>query len=138
MVCVRENTKGGYCGVGGRVHRGFDFEVAIQADVFTRKGVERVVRYAFELARRRKRRLASVTKSNAFQYSMPFWNEVTAAVGQEYPDLEVGRVLVDAAAVVSSNLFTDILTDLAAAITGGAGPGCQRQRRPGRPFSGPF
>ncbi len=150
MVCVRENTEGEYCGVGGRVHRGFDFEVAVQADVFTRKGVERVVRYAFDLARRRNRRLASVTKSNAFQYSMPFWDEVTAAVGREYPDVEVWRVLVDAAAyyfvlkpeafdvVVGSNLFMDILTDLAAAITGGLGLAASANLDPEGRFPGLF
>ncbi len=150
MVCVRENTEGEYCGVGGRVHRGFDFEVAVQADVFTRKGVERVVRYAFDLARRRRRRLASVTKSNAFQYSMPFWDEVTAAVGREYPDVEVWRVLVDAAAyyfvlkpeafdvVVGSNLFMDILTDLAAAITGGLGLAASANLDPEGRFPGLF
>ena len=150
MVCVRENTEGEYCGVGGRGHRGFDFEVAVQADVFTRRGVERILRYAFELARRRRRKLASVTKSNAFQYSMPFWDEVTAAVGRDYPDVEVWRVLVDAAAyyfvlkpeafdvVVGSNLFMDILTDLAAAITGGLGLAASANLDPEGRFPGLF
>jgi tartrate dehydrogenase/decarboxylase/D-malate dehydrogenase len=133
MMCVRENTEGEYSGVGGRVHRGFTHEVAIQTDVFTRAGVERVVRYAFELARTRRRHLTSVTKSNAGRHAFTFWDDVVAAVAPHYPEVEVSRVLVDAAAaffvtrperfdvVVGSNLFMDILTDIGAAIQGGMG-----------------
>lgn len=133
MVFVRENTEGEYAGVGGRVAEGTPQEVALQTSVYTRRGVERVVRYAFELARRRRRRLASVTKSNALQYTAVLWDEVTQSLAREYPDVEVWKVLVDAAAyhvvlnpqrfdvVVGSNLYADILTDLGAALQGSLG-----------------
>ncbi len=134
MVCVRENTEGEYAGVGGRVHRGTADEVAVQTAVFTRKGVERVLRYAFELARTRPARsLASATKSNALQYSMVFWDEVFAALQPEYPDVSCRQYHVDALAarfitapetldvVVGSNLFGDILTDLGGALQGSLG-----------------
>ena len=134
MVCVRENSEGEYCGVGGRVHVGFDHEVAIQADVFTREGVSQVADYAFDLARKRRGRLASITKSNASPYGFVFWDEVVAELGRsKYPDVELRRVLVDAAAaqfiirpedfdvVVASNLFGDILTDIGAVIQGSMG-----------------
>jgi tartrate dehydrogenase/decarboxylase / D-malate dehydrogenase len=133
MVCVRENTEGEYAGVGGRAHMGHAHEVAIQTDVFTRRGVERVVRYAFELARGRRGRLASITKSNASPYAFVFWDAVVNDVARDFPDVEVERILVDAAAaymitsperfdvLVASNLFGDILTDIGAAIQGGMG-----------------
>jgi len=133
MVCVRENTEGEYSGVGGRAHAGHGHEVAIQTDVFTRRGVERVARYAFELARGRRKRLASITKSNASPYAFVFWDEVVSEVAKDYPDVTVERLLVDAAAaymitsperfdvLVASNLFGDILTDIGAAIQGGMG-----------------
>lgn len=133
MIFVRENTEGEYAGVGGRIHVGTPYEVALQTAVFSRFNVERVVRYAFELARTRRRHLTSVTKSNAQQYSMVFWDEVVAAVAQDYPDVEVQSLLVDAAAalmvraperfdvVVASNLFADILTDLGGALMGSLG-----------------
>ena len=120
MVCVRENSEGEYSGVGGRVHTGFEHELALQTDVFTRTGVERIARYAFELARSRTKRLASITKSNASPYSFVLWDDVVAEVAREYPDVEVSRLLVDAAAaafitrpesfdvVVASNLFGDL------------------------------
>jgi tartrate dehydrogenase/decarboxylase / D-malate dehydrogenase len=133
MICVRENTEGEYSGVGGRVHRGHPTEVAIQTDVFTRTGVERIARYAFELADRRDRRLASITKSNAGRHAFTFWDDVVEAVSADYPAVSVDRLLVDAAAaffvtrperfdvVVGSNLFMDILTDVGAVIQGGMG-----------------
>lgn len=133
MMCVRENTEGEYSGVGGRVHRDLGNEVAIQTDVFTRSGVERVVRYAFSLAGRRRGKLTSVTKSNAGRHAFTFWDDVVAAVAPDYPNVEVERVLVDAAAayfvtrpesfdvVVGSNLFMDVLTDVGAVIQGGMG-----------------
>lgn len=133
MMCVRENTEGEYSGVGGRVHRDLPGEVAIQTDVFTRVGVERVVRYAFELATERTGRLASITKSNAGRHAFTFWDDVVESVASEYRGVEVDRLLVDAAAaffvtrperfdvVVGSNLFMDILTDLGAVIQGGMG-----------------
>ena len=134
MAVVRENTEGEYADVGGFQYHGMDDEVAIQTGVFTRRGIERVVRYAFELAQRRDRKkVTSVTKSNAQRYSMTLWDRVFRDVAADYPDIETQSLLVDAAAmdfvrrpetfdvVVASNLFADILTDLAAAITGSIG-----------------
>ncbi len=134
MIFVRENTEGEYCGLGGRFKRGTPDEVAIQQSVFTRKGVERVLRYAFELARRRERkRLASATKSNAMQYTMVLWDDVLRELAAQYPDVAVSNYHVDALAarmitspesldvVVASNLFADILTDLGGALQGSLG-----------------
>jgi len=134
MVFVRENTEGEYCGLGGRFKRGTPDEVAVQQSIFTRKGVERVLRYAFELARHRpRRRLASATKSNAMQYTMVLWDEVLRELTKEYPDIAVSNYHVDALAarmvthpesldvVVASNLFADILTDLGGALQGSLG-----------------
>ena len=134
FVCIRENTEGEYGGVGGRVHRGAGNEVAVQSTVFTRHGVERVLRYGFELARRRERHeLVSATKSNAMQYTMVFWDEVFAGLQREYPDIACRQYHVDALAarfvtapesldvVVASNLFGDVLTDLGGALQGSLG-----------------
>ena len=133
FVVVRENTEGEYAGAGGRSHRGLPIEVAVQSAIFTRTGVERVVRYAFQLAQRRRKRLVSATKSNAQQFAMTLWDEVASAVSLEFPDVALERVLIDALAarfvlapesldvVVASNLFGDILTDLGAAICGSMG-----------------
>ncbi|MHB1319679.1 MAG: isocitrate/isopropylmalate family dehydrogenase, partial [Anaerolineae bacterium] len=134
FICIRENTEGEYAGVGGRVHRGMESEVAIQTSVFTRTGVERVLRYGFELAARRPRReLVSATKSNALQYSMVFWDEVYKSLQSEYPQVSCRQYHVDALAarmitapetldvVVASNLFGDILTDLGGALQGSLG-----------------
>jgi tartrate dehydrogenase/decarboxylase / D-malate dehydrogenase len=133
MLFIRENTEGEYAGVGGRVHVGTEHEVAIQSSVFSRFNVERVVRYAFEQARSRRKHLTSITKSNAMQYGMPFWDEVVREVSADYPDVEVTSLLVDAAAAamithpqrfdvaVGSNLFADILTDLGGALMGSLG-----------------
>lgn len=135
FVVIRENTEGEYSGVGGRVHVGTPYEVAIQSNVFTRLGCERVIRYAFELSRhkRKAKRVVSVTKSNACNYSMVFWDEIFHAVAEEYPEIESTQVHVDAAAmymitkpewfdvVVTTNLFGDILTDEGAAIQGSIG-----------------
>jgi tartrate dehydrogenase/decarboxylase/D-malate dehydrogenase len=133
MLFVRENTEGEYCGVGGRFKRGTPDEVAVQHSVFTRKGVERVIRHAFEQARRRRKRLASATKSNAMQYTMVLWDEVLRQVARDYPDVAVASYHVDALAarmvthpqtldvVVGSNLFADILTDLGGALQGSLG-----------------
>lgn len=133
ILCIRENTEGEYAGAGGRVHRGTADEVAVETSVFTRMGVERILRFAFGKARQRRGRLASVTKSNAQGHSMVFWDGVTREVAAEYPDVEVTSYHIDAMAarfvmapesldvVVASNLFGDILTDLGAAIQGGLG-----------------
>ncbi len=133
ICCVRENTEGEYAGIGGRFHQGRPDETAIQTSVFTRRGVERVARYAFEKARSRRHRLASATKSNALQYTAVMWDEVVAEVGLEYPDVELTSYHVDALSarfvtapetldvVVASNLFGDILTDLGGALQGSLG-----------------
>ena len=133
-VCVRENSEGEYAGLGGRLHRGTPHEVAEQTGLFTRRGIERVVRYACELAMRRPRKLlASATKSNALQHSMVLWDEVVDAVAADFPVLTIRKYHVDALAarmvthpqtldvMVASNLFGDILTDLGAAVTGSLG-----------------
>jgi len=134
MLFVRENTEGEYAGLGGRFKQGTSDEVAIQQSVFTRRGVERVVRHAFEQARRRPRhRMASATKSNAMQYTMVLWDEVVREVAKDFPDVQVSSYHVDALAarmitqpesldvVVGSNLFADILTDLGGALQGSLG-----------------
>ena len=133
ILCIRENTEGEYSGAGGRVHQGTGDEVAVETAIFTRTGVERILRFGFEQAARRSGRLASVTKSNAQKYSMVFWDEVTREVARDFPGVEVSHYHVDAIAarmvmapetldvVVASNLFGDILTDLGAAIQGGLG-----------------
>jgi tartrate dehydrogenase/decarboxylase/D-malate dehydrogenase len=135
-VVVRENSEGEYAGVGGRNlgSRGSGAEVAVQAALFTEAGCERIIRYAFELAQTRKRRkVTSVTKSNAQQYGMTLWDDVFARVALEYPDVETEQWLVDAMAarfvmrpetlevVVASNLFGDILSDLGSALAGSMG-----------------
>jgi tartrate dehydrogenase/decarboxylase/D-malate dehydrogenase len=133
MLFVRENTEGEYSGAGGRVHVGTEAEVAVEVPVFTRRAIERCARYALERARERRRRLISVTKSNASRYSYVLWDEVVSGLAERYPDVQVERVHVDAMAarmvlrpdtidvVVGSNLFADILTDLGAAIQGSLG-----------------
>jgi len=134
FVVIRENTEGEYSGAGGRVHVGTPHEVALQTTVFTRTAVERVMRYSFELARKRpKKKLTSATKSNAQQYSFVFWDEVFVELSKEYPDVLTEKWHVDALAarfvthpetldvVVGSNLFADILTDLGGAIQGSMG-----------------
>lgn len=135
MIVVRENTEGEYAQVGGFLYHHQPDEVAIQSAVFTRRGIERVVRHAFELARRRdaKRKVTSITKSNAQGFGMVLWDRVFAQVAAEFPGIDTESLLVDAAAmnfvrrpasfdvVVGSNLFGDILSDLSAAITGSIG-----------------
>ena len=150
MVVVRENSEGEYAGVGGRAHAGHPAEVGIQVDVFTRTGVERVARYAFELARSRRRRLASITKSNASRHHFVMWDEIVEQVHGDYPDVHLDRILVDAAAaymisapdrfdvVVASNLFGDILTDIGAVIQGGMGMAASANITPDRSKPGMF
>ncbi|MGH1354305.1 MAG: tartrate dehydrogenase [Thalassovita sp.] len=133
ILCIRENTEGEYSGAGGRVHQGAGNEVAVETSVFTREGVERILRFGFEQAQARRGHLTSVTKSNAQKYSMVFWDEVTRELAADYPDVTVSHMHIDAMAakmvmapetldvVVASNLFGDILTDLGAAIQGGLG-----------------
>jgi tartrate dehydrogenase/decarboxylase/D-malate dehydrogenase len=147
LVCVRENTEGEYAGAGGRVHVGRGNEVGLQVDVFTAEGVRRVARHGFELARSRRGRLASITKSNASPHHFVMWDELVADVARAFPDVAVENILVDAAAaylvtqperfdvLVASNLFGDILTDIGAAIQGGMGLAASANIAPGR--SGP-
>lgn len=144
ILCIRENTEGEYSGAGGRVHQGQQGEVAIETSIFTRIGVERILRFAFDQARARRGKLASVTKSNAQKYSMVFWDELTQKVSRDYPDVEVTSYHIDAMAarmvmapksldvVVASNLFGDILTDLGAAIQGGLGLAASANINPDR------
>jgi len=134
MICVRENSEGEYCGIGGRLHGGTPQELAEQTGVFTRHGIERIARYAFRLAASRPRKmLASATKSNALQHAMVLWDEVVAGVAREFPDVELKKYHVDALCarmvthpqtldvIVASNLFGDILTDIGSAISGSLG-----------------
>lgn len=133
FVVFRENTEGEYADVGGREHRGFGHEVAVQSSVFTREGTEAIVRAAFEAATEREGQLTSITKSNAQAHSMVFWDDVVDDVSDEYPQVDVERLLVDAGSmdlirrpeafdvIVASNLFGDILTDIGAIITGSMG-----------------
>ena len=150
-VIVRENTEGEYSGSGGRVHAGLPEEVATETSVFTRKGVERVHRFAFELARKRPRRqLTLVTKSNAQRHGMVLWDEVFFSVSKEYEDVRTDRVLVDAATtrmvlkpgsldtIVASNLHADILSDLAAALSGSLGIAPTANLNPERRFPSMF
>jgi tartrate dehydrogenase/decarboxylase / D-malate dehydrogenase len=133
MVIVRENSEGEYSAIGGRHNAGQPGEFALQESIFTRVGVERIQRYAFELARTRTGRVCSATKSNGIIHTMPFWDEIFASVAKEYPDVVAEQCHIDALVarmvqapdrldvVVGSNLFGDILSDLAAAVTGGLG-----------------
>ena len=134
MVIVRENNEGEYSEIGGRLYKGTDDELAVQQAVFTRKGTDRVMRYAFELARKRPRRhVTSATKSNGIIHSMPYWDERFAAMAQHYPDVKTAQYHIDILTahfvqhpdwfdvVVGSNLFGDILSDLGPAIAGSIG-----------------
>jgi tartrate dehydrogenase/decarboxylase/D-malate dehydrogenase len=143
MLFVRENTEGEYSGIGGRAHRGLELEVGIETAVFTRPGVHRVIRYAFELAQSRRGVVTSATKSNASRYGYVLWDEVAEEVAAEFPDVRLERVLVDALAarmvsnplsldvVVASNLFGDVLTDIAAVLQGGMGMAASASLAPG-------
>jgi tartrate dehydrogenase/decarboxylase / D-malate dehydrogenase len=150
MLFVRENTEGEYSGVGGRAHTGLASEVGIETSVFTRSGVERVLRHAFGLAGARRGLVTSATKSNASRHGYVLWDEVAEEVAAAFPDVRYERVLVDALAarivrdpasldvVVGSNLFADILTDLAAAIQGGMGMAASANVAPGSDAPGLF
>lgn len=152
-VLVRENSEGEYSGIGGRnfTGRGPGKEVAVQSSLFTEEGCERVIRYAFDLARTRKRKkVTSVTKSNAQQYGMVLWDEVFARVSKEYPDVETDQWLVDAMAanfvlhpedlevVVASNLLADILSDLGSALAGSLGIAASANLNPERRYPSMF
>ncbi|MCR5758645.1 MAG: tartrate dehydrogenase [Selenomonas sp.] len=150
MIVVRENSEGEYANAGCRLYPGTPQEVALQTGVFSRKGCERVIRYAYELAKKEKKTLTNVSKANALGYSMVFWNEIFAEVGKEYPEVQTSSLMVDAASmffvkaparfqiVVTSNLFGDILTDLGAAIAGGMGLAAGANLNPERKFPSMF
>lgn len=148
---VRENTEGEYAGQGGRAHRGFPDEIATETAIFTRTGVTRIMRFAFELARKRPRRLLTVvTKSNAQRYGMVLWDEIAAEVARDFPDVKWDKMLVDAMTtrmvgkpasidtVVATNLHGDILTDLAAALAGSLGIGPTANLDPKKRFPSMF
>ena len=152
-VCVRENSEGEYAGLGGRnlSGRGAGNEIAVQTSLFTEKGCERIMRFAFDLARTRAiKKVSSVTKSNAQQYGMVLWDEVFARVAKDYPDVETESVLVDAmsakfvlhpedlSVVVASNLNADILSDLGSALAGSLGLAARANLNPERRFPSMF
>ena len=133
FVIIRENNEGEYSEMGGRIYRDTPEELAIQESVFSRKGVDRVITYAFELARKRRKHVTSATKSNGIIHTMPFWDERFAAIKANYPDVKADQFHIDILSahfvqhpdwfdvVVGSNLFGDILSDLGAAVVGGMG-----------------
>ncbi len=150
MLFIRENSEGEYAGSGSWLYKGKPNEVVIQDGVFSRHGCERIIRYAFEVAREQKRSLTSISKANALNYSMVFWDQIFAEVAKDYPDVHTHSYLVDAASmfmvkdpkrfevVVTSNLFGDILTDLGAAISGGMGLTAGANLNPERKFPSMF
>lgn len=150
MLFIRENSEGEYAGAGDWLFKGKPEEVVLQTGVFSRKGTERIIRYAFETARQLGKSLTSVSKGNALNYSMVFWDQVFAEVAEEYPDVPTASYLVDAASmfmikqperfevVVTSNLFGDILTDLGAAIAGGLGLAAGANINPEREYPSMF
>jgi tartrate dehydrogenase/decarboxylase/D-malate dehydrogenase len=150
MLVYRENTEGEYAPIGGRLYEGTDDDVAVQTAVFTRRGCERIMRAAFEGARKRRKKVTSITKSNALGFSMVLWDDVFRAVRRDYPDVESNALLVDAAAmdfvrrpeafdvVVASNLFGDILTDLSAIVTGSMGLAASGNINPDRKYPSMF
>jgi tartrate dehydrogenase/decarboxylase/D-malate dehydrogenase len=150
-VIVRENSEGEYAGQGGRSHRGLPEEVATEVSIFTRTGVARIMRFAFDLARSRPRRLLTVvTKSNAQRHGMVLWDEIAAEVAQDYPDVTWDKMLVDAMTmrmvlkpgsidtVVATNLHADVLSDLAAALAGSLGIAPTANLNPERKFPSMF
>jgi tartrate dehydrogenase/decarboxylase/D-malate dehydrogenase len=150
FIVVRENTEGEYANIGGHVYERMADEVAVQTAVFTRHGTERVIRFAFELARGRRKRLTSVTKSNAQGYGMVFWDRVFQEVAAGFPDVTTESLLVDAACMdlvrrpehfdvmVASNLFGDILTDIGAMVSGSLGLAPSANLNPERKFPSMF
>jgi len=150
-VIVRENSEGEYAGHGGRAHRGFPEEVATEVAIFTRAGVTRIMRFAYELAvSRPRRKLTVVTKSNAQRYGMVLWDEIAAEVGRDFPMVDADKVLVDAATmrmvtsprsmdvIVATNLHADILSDLAAALAGSMGIAPTANLNPTRQYPSMF
>ncbi len=133
FMIVRENNEGEYSSVGGRIHEGTPYETVVQESVFTKMGVDRVMKYAFNLAQKRDKKLASATKSNGIIHTMTYWDERFAEIGKEYPEIDQSKFHIDILCaqfvqhpdwfdvVVASNLFGDILSDLGPAVVGGLG-----------------
>jgi len=150
MVFIRENSEGEYAGSGSWLFKNKPNEVVIQDGVFSRVGCERIIRFAYEMAKKEKKTLTSISKGNALNYSMVFWDQIFSEIGKEYPEVKTYSYLVDAASmfmvkdpkrfeiVVTSNLFGDILTDLGAAITGGMGLAAGANINPERKFPSMF
>src|SRR6266404_813194 len=150
MLVYRENTEGEYAPIGGRLYEGTPHEIAIQTNTFTRRGIERIIRAAFEGARTRRKKVTSITKSNAMQFGMVLWDDVFKSVARDFPDVQTNSLLVDAAAmdfvrkpesfdvVVASNLFGDILTDLSAIVTGSVGLAASGNINPERTYPSMF
>jgi tartrate dehydrogenase/decarboxylase/D-malate dehydrogenase len=150
LVVVRENSEGEYIACGGRVKQDQPEEIAIQSAVHTRRGVERILRFGFQLAGKRRQRLTMITKSNALKFSMVLWDEVLEQVRADYPDIQADRLHADAAAmdfvrrperfdvVVATNLFGDILSDLGGIIVGGLGLAASANINPERKYPSMF
>ncbi|NJN28051.1 MAG: tartrate dehydrogenase [Cyclobacteriaceae bacterium] len=150
FVVVRENNEGEYSEIGGRLNRGTEDEICVQESVFTRKGTDRILKYAFELAKTRKKQLTSATKSNGIVHTMPFWDERVSEMGKLYPEIEVNKFHIDILTaqfvlhpdwfdvVVGSNLFGDILSDLGPAIAGTIGIAPSSNINPERIFPSMF
>ena len=150
FTIVRENNEGEYSNIGGRIYEGTEDETVVQQTVFTRRGVNRVLRFAFELARKRGKHLTSATKSNGIMHTMPFWDECFQAIATEYPDVRTDQYHIDILTahfvrhpdwfdvVVGSNLFGDILSDLGPALTGGIGIAPSANLNPEREYPSMF
>jgi tartrate dehydrogenase/decarboxylase/D-malate dehydrogenase len=150
FTIVRENNEGEYSNIGGRLYEGTDDEMAVQQTVFTRRGVNRVLRFAFELARKRKKHLTSATKSNGIIHTMPFWDECFRSMAAEFPDIRTDQFHIDILTahfvrnpdwfevVVGSNLFGDILSDLGPAVVGSIGIAPSANLNPEREFPSMF
>ena len=151
FIIIRENNEGEYSQIGGRLYPGTEEEMAVQESVFTRKGVDRVLRYAFELAqKRRAKHLTSATKSNGILHTMPFWDERFAALAAQYPEIRTDQYHIDILTahfvlhpdwfdvVVASNLFGDILSDLGPALAGGIGIAPSANLNPEREYPSMF
>jgi tartrate dehydrogenase/decarboxylase / D-malate dehydrogenase len=147
---VRENNEGEYSNIGGRLYEGTEDEIAVQQTVFTRRGVRRILRYAFELARKRRQHLTSATKSNGIIHTMPFWDECFLEMAGEYPDVRIDQYHIDILTahfvrhpdwfdvVVGSNLFGDILSDLGPAVVGSIGIAPSANLNPEKRFPSMF
>src|SRR5438309_4711936 len=150
FVIVRENSEGEYSEAGGRLNRDTEFEMVIQENIFTRRACDRIITYAFELARTRKKHVTSATKSNGIVYTMPFWDERFTAISKKYPDVKADQYHIDILTahfvahpdwfdvVVGSNLFGDILSDLGAAVVGSMGLAPSANLNPEREFPSMF